>query len=69
MSEYTIRRYRQSLILGLIGVIKKLFPDEQLKIAYSILDGLYCELEDSLISSREAQKIQAHLRDWVLADQ
>ncbi|ODA41271.1 uridine kinase [Desulfosporosinus sp. BG] len=69
MSEYTIRKYRQSLILGLIGVVKKLFPDEQLKIAYSILDGLYCELEDSLISSREAQRIQDHLRDWVLADQ
>ena len=69
MSEYTIRKYRQSLILGLIGVVKKLFPDEQLKIAHSILDGVYCELEDSLLSLREVRKIEDHLRNWVLADQ
>lgn len=69
MSEYTIRRYRQSLILGLIGVIKKLFPDEQLKISHSILDGVYCELENSLLSVREVQKIEDHLRNWVLVDQ
>ena len=68
MSEYTIRRYRQSLILGLIGVVKNLFPNEQLKIAHSILDGVYCELEDSLLSSREVQMIEDHLRNWVLAD-
>jgi len=68
MSEYTIRRYRQSLILGLIGVVKNLFPSEQLKIAHSILDGVYCELEDSLLSSREVQMIEDHLLNWVLAD-
>lgn len=69
MSEYTIRRYRQSLILGLIGVVKKLFPDEQLKISHSILDGVYCELDNSLLSIREVQKIEDLLRSWVLADQ
>ena len=69
MSYYTIRRYRQSLILGLIGVVKNLFPEEQLKIAHSILDGVYCELENSALSSREVQKIEDHLRNWVLADQ
>lgn len=69
MSEYTIRRYRQSLILGLIGVVKELFPNEQLKISHSILDGVYCELENSLLSSREVQKIEDHLQSWVLADQ
>jgi len=69
MSEYTIRRYRQSLILGLIGVIKKLFPDEQLKISHSILDGVYCELENSLLSIREVKKIEDHLRNWVQADE
>ncbi|SPF56738.1 Uridine kinase [Candidatus Desulfosporosinus infrequens] len=68
MSEYTIRRYRQSLILGLIGVVKTLFPDEQLKIAHSIMDGVYCELENSLLSVREVQNIEDHLRNWVLAD-
>ena len=69
MSDYPIRRYRQSLILGLIGVAKKLFPNEQLKIAHSILDGVYCELEDSLLSSREVIKIEEDLRRWVLSDQ
>jgi uridine kinase len=69
MSEYTIRRYRQSLILGLIGVVKTLFPDEQLKISHSILDGVYCELENSLLSIREVQKIEGHLQNWVLVDQ
>ena len=69
MSEYSIRRYRQSLILGLIGVVKKLFPTEHLKIAHSIMDGLYCELENSLLSIREVRKIEDYLRNWVLADQ
>lgn len=69
MSDYTIRRYRQSLILGLIGVVKDLFPEEQLQITHSILDGVYCELEDSLLSSREVQKIEDHLKKWVTSDQ
>lgn len=69
MSDYTLRRYRQSLILGLIGVVKKLFPNEQLKIAHSILDGVYCEFANSLLSLREVQTIEDHLRDWVLQDQ
>ena len=69
MSDYTIRRYRQSLLLGLIGVVKKLFPDEQLKIAHSILDGVYCELHDSLLSEREVKNVEDHLRNWVQADQ
>ncbi|MDP4160486.1 MAG: nucleoside kinase, partial [Bacillota bacterium] len=69
MSDYSIRRYRQSLILGLIGVVKKLFPDEQLKIAHSILDGVYCELINSLLSVREVQTIENQLQNWVLGDQ
>ena len=69
MSDYTLRRYRQSLILGLIGVVKELFPGEQLKISHSILDGVYCELVGSILSSREVQKTEEHLRNWVLADQ
>jgi len=69
MSDYSIRKYRQSLVIGLIGVVKELFPDEQLKISHSILDGIYCELENSILSSREIQKIEDHLRTWVLSDQ
>ncbi|KUO70361.1 MAG: uridine kinase [Desulfosporosinus sp. BRH_c37] len=69
MSDYENRRYRQSLILGLIGVVKELYPGEQLKISHSILDGVYCELADSVLSSREVQNTEDHLRNWVLADQ
>jgi len=69
MTAFELRRYRQSLILGLIGVVKQLFPGEQLKISHSILDGVYCELVNSTLSIREVQKIEDHLRNWVLADQ
>lgn len=69
MSDYASRRYRQSLILGLIGVAKKLFPDEQLKVSHSILDGVYCELEDSILSSREIKQIEDYLKIWVSDDQ
>lgn len=69
MPDYELRRYRQSLILGLIGVVKELFPGEQLKISHSILDGVYCELVNSTLSTREVQKTEDYLRNWVLADQ
>ena len=69
MPDYELRRYRQSLILGLIGVVKELFPGEQLKISHSILDGVYCELVGSMLSSREVQETEEHLRNWVLSDQ
>lgn len=68
MSDYSIRKYRQSLIIGLIEVVKELFPGEQLKISHSILDGVYCELENSLLSSREIQQIEERLKTWVLSD-
>lgn len=68
MSDYALRRYRQSLILGLICVVKELFPREQLKIAHSILDGVYCELVNSLLSSREVENIETRLRNWVAKD-
>lgn len=68
MTAFELRRYRQSLILGLIGVVKELFPGEQLKISHSILDGVYCELVNSTLSIREVQKIEDDLRNWVLAD-
>jgi len=69
MPDYELRRYRQSLILGLIEVVNELFPGEELKISHSILDGIYCELVDSTLSSREVQKIEDHLQNWVLSDQ
>ena len=32
------------------------------------MDGVYCELENSLLSIREVRNIEDHLRNWVLAD-
>lgn len=61
-------RNRQSIILGLILTVKELFPDEQLKIMYSIPDGIYCELKNSLVSPREVSKIEQRLADWVKKD-
>lgn len=65
IQETTHRQYRQTLILGLINVVEDLFPSEKLKIPYSILDGIYCELENSLLSPREVIQIETRLRDWV----
>jgi uridine kinase len=65
ISESTHRQYRQTLIVGLIKVVEDLFPAEKLKVAYSILDGIYCELENSLLSSREVTQIESILHQWV----
>ncbi|MGI6449475.1 MAG: uridine kinase family protein [Desulfitobacteriia bacterium] len=65
MSEYVRRKYRQTLQLGLIKVVKDLFPEEKLKIPYSILDGIYCEFTGSLVSPREARLIEDRLKNWV----
>lgn len=63
--ETTHRQYRQTLILGLIKVVKELFPQEKLKMPHSILDGIYCELDNSLLSSREVTLIEAELHEWI----
>ncbi|MGI5901363.1 MAG: uridine kinase family protein [Desulfitobacteriia bacterium] len=65
MSESYRRMYRQTLQLGLISVVEQLFPEEKLKIPYSILDGVYCELDSSLLSHREVKLIEEKLRAWV----
>ncbi len=64
MSEDYLRMYRQTLQLGLIKVIEELFPEEKLKIPYSILDGVYCEFIGSLVSNREVRLIESKLRSW-----
>lgn len=64
ISENTLRQYRQTATLGLILTVKALFPQEQLKIAHSILDGVYCELENSLLSAREVSLIEKKLKEW-----
>ena len=66
--DNTLRQYRQSLILGLVLAVRDLFPDERLKVAHSILDGVYCELQGSLLSVREVRMIEQKLGEWIKAD-
>jgi uridine kinase len=61
-------RNRQTLVLGLILTVKELFPNEQLRIMHSIPDGIYCELENSLLSPREVKKIEEKMQEWILSD-
>jgi len=65
MTQDLLRECRQTLQLCLIKVVQDLFPEEKLKIPYSILDGIYCELTGSLVSPREAKTIETALRNWI----
>jgi len=65
VSEFLIRKYRQTLQLGLIKVVNDLFPDEKLKLPFSILDGVYCEFSGSVVSPREVKTIEKNLKLWV----
>lgn len=67
MADSTLKD-RQSLTLGLIAAVEDLFPAELLHINYSILDGIYAELESSLVSPREVKLIESHLHEWAEAD-
>ncbi|MDR3271497.1 MAG: nucleoside kinase [Peptococcaceae bacterium] len=68
MIDGQFRQSRQNIILGLILTAQDLFPQEQLKICYSILNGNYFELDHSLLSSREVTKLEEGLRQWVASD-
>jgi uridine kinase len=71
MAEISFRRNsrnRQSVILGLILTVEKLFPNERLRIMHSIPDGIYCELENSLLSPREVKEIEKKLIEWIETD-
>ena len=65
MADDYMRMYRQTLQLGLIKVVKYLFPEEHLKIPHSILDGIYCELSGSVVSPREVMLIETKLNEWI----
>jgi len=64
-TEIIHRQYRQTLIFGLIMIVEELFPEEEIKIQYSILDGIYCELKNSPLSPREVALIEKKLHQWV----
>lgn len=69
MRETHLREARQTVKVGLVKVMKELFPQERLQISYSILEGVFCGLDNSVLSVREVREIERRLRDWVATGQ
>lgn len=61
-------RDRQTVKLGLIKVMRELFPDDSLKTAYSIQEGVFCRLENSILSIREVDQISKRLNEWIASN-
>ncbi|NTW71553.1 MAG: nucleoside kinase [Eubacteriaceae bacterium] len=68
MKETHLRQHRQTSKLGLIKVVRDLFPEETLKTAYSIQEGVFCRLAGSILSEREVKQIEIKLTEWVNSD-
>lgn len=68
MRETHLRQGRQTVKLGLVKVVSELFPGYTLKAAYSILEGVFCNLDGSVLSEREVRQIDRRLREWIAAD-
>jgi len=68
MEETHLRQRRQTVKLGLIKIVQELFPEEKLKTAYSIQEGVFCKLAESLLSEREVKQISIKLNEWVEKD-
>ena len=64
MIETHLDKKRQTIKLGLIKTIPKLFPGETFRALFSIGTGIYCELENSAISKREVEKLSIMMREW-----
>ena len=64
MRETHLRQSRQTVKLGLIKVVHDLFPGEVLKTAYSIQEGVFCNLSGSVLSEREVRQISVKLQEW-----
>lgn len=67
--ETHLHQGRQTLKLGLVRVVHDLFPEERLKTSYSILEGIFCHLVDSDLSTREVSRIDEELLSWVARDE
>ena len=68
MEETHLRKRRQTVKLGLIKTVTNLFPECRLKTAYSIQEGVYCNLAGSVLSEREVRRIGERLDAWVASD-
>lgn len=67
MEETHLRTHRQTVRLGVIKAAADLFPGCQLKTAYSIQGGDFCNLSGSIMSEREVAALAAQLDAWVAA--
>lgn len=56
---------RQSVKLALIAVMEELFPEDRLKTAYSIQEGVFCRLNETVMSVREVEAVGRRLREWI----
>jgi len=65
MPETHLIQSRQTVKLGLIILIKQLFPEESLKTAYTIGEGVFCRFKDTAISVREVRQIELKLKEWI----
>jgi uridine kinase len=65
MIETHLDKTRQTIKLGLIKIIPKLFPGETFRTLFSIGKGIYCELSNTPISKREVARLSAELQNWV----
>ena len=64
MIETHLDKKRQTIKLGLIRSIPKLFPGETFRALFSIGTGIYCVLENSAISKREVEELSIMMREW-----
>ncbi len=65
MAETHLTLSRQTIKLGLIIAIKQLFPEESLKVAYSMQESLFCRFNETAISVREVHQIDLKLKEWI----
>jgi len=61
------RTYQRSLVFLLQKAVRDLLPDYQLQVKYTVLNGLYCELEgrDKVVNEQLLQQIEKRMRDLV----
>jgi len=65
MKDTHLLRDRQTVKLGLVKVVKDMFPDDSLKTTYSVQEGVFCRLSNSLMSKREVKQVGMKLNEWV----
>ncbi len=66
--EEMLRIYQNTLLLVLAQAMDDLFPQEQVRVIYSINDFFYAEMIDSIVSPREVDAIELRMKQIVLQD-